>query len=411
MRGIPRNQLLAWFLALVGEIVLIVAAVLTLQVPAWTEPIWLEPFVKSITSIGAPILGLVIVLRQPRNRYGWLWLIYALFTAVRMLSVAYYLFNHSQFSGYSPLGLFLLWLSEPAGIGTILCMILLVLWFPDGQEPSRRWRFLYPWMLLATLFIGVYLFMIGTHWNGSDSAAQGIYIDNPFGWIPESYLRDYTFAALGFFSLVLISVLAVLALLLRYRSAKYLERLQIRWFVFGGSLFVLLFIGPLFVVVENPIFQIVLTIIGFASILPLYLATGVAILRYRLYEIDIIIRKTLQYTLVTGLLVLVYFGSIVVLQSFFHALTGDVSQVAIVISTLGIAAMFNPLRHRIQHIVDSRFYRSKYDAARALNAFSQTARDEVEFAQLESALLNVVRETFQPENAFLWIQGPKEVKE
>jgi hypothetical protein len=345
---------------------------------------------------------LVIVLRQPRNRYGWLWLIYALFTAVRMLSVAYYLFNHSQFSGYPPLGRFLLWLSEPAGVGTILCMILLVLWFPDGQLPSHRWRFLYPWMLLATLFTGVYLFMIGTHWNGPDAAAQGIHIENPFGLIPERYLQDFTVAAIGFFSLVLISILAVLALLLRYRSAKSLERMQIRWFVFGGSLFVLLFMGPLFVGVENPIFKIVLTIVGYASIVPLYLATGVAILRYRLYEIDILIRRTLQYTLVTGLLALVYFGSIVVLQSIFHALTGDVSQIAIVISTLGIAALFNPLRHRTQDIVDRHFYRSKYDAARALSAFSQTARNEVELAQLAGALIAVIDETVQPQKAALW---------
>ena len=407
MRGIPRIQLLTWFLALVGEIVLIVAAVLTLQVPAWKDTIWLEPLVKSITSIGAPILGLVIVLRQPRNRYGWLWLIYALFTAVRMLSVAYYLFNHSQFSGYPPLGLFLLWVSEPAGLGTILCMILLVLWFPDGQLPSRRWRFLYPWMLLATLFLGVNLFMIGTHWNGPDTAAQGIHIENPFGWIPESYLKDYTVAALGFFSLVLISILAVLALLLRYRLAKSLERLQIRWFVFGGSLFVLLFMGPLFVGVENPIFQIVLTIIGFASILPLYLATGIAILRYRLYEIDIIIRRTLQYTLVTGLLVMVYFGSIVLLQSVLRALTGEVSQVAIVISTLGIAALFNPLRLRVQGFIDQRFYRHNYNAEQAMMRFAAVAREDVKMENLSAAMVQVAEETMQPLDVSLWLTNSK----
>ena len=407
MRGIPRIQLLTWFLALVGEIVLIVAAVLTLQVPAWKDTIWLEPLVKSITSIGAPILGLVIVLRQPRNRYGWLWLIYALFTAVRMLSVAYYLFNHSQFSGYPPLGLFLLWVSEPAGLGTILCMILLVLWFPDGHLPSRRWRFLYPWMLLATLFLGVYLFMIGTHWNGPDPAAQGIHIENPFGLIPESYLKDYTVAALGFFSLVLISILAVLALLLRYRLAKSLERLQIRWFVFGGSLFVLLFMGPLFVGVENPIFQIVLTIIGFASILPLYLATGIAILRYRLYEIDIIIRRTLQYTLVTGLLVMVYFGSIVLLQSVLRALTGEVSQVAIVISTLGIAALFNPLRLRVQGFIDQRFYRHNYNAEQAMMRFAAVAREDVKMENLSAAMVQVAEETMQPLDVSLWLTNSK----
>ena len=394
---------LACFLALTGLAVLAIAAVLLLRMPALSNANWWEPLVKAFATMGAPILGLVIVLRGPRNRIGWLWLAYALFTAMRVLSLAYFFTNHSRFSGYSPLGYFLLWLSEPANIATLLCMILLILWFPDGQLPSRRWRFLHGWMLVATLFLVQAFFIAGAQWNGPD--AGGIHIVNPFGWIPDNALKGIL-TALGFFSLVLISLLAALALLLRYRSAKSLVRLQIRWFVFGGFVYVILDLVPVFFIVEAySKFQIVLSAMSFAAIIPLYLATGIAILRYRLYDIDLFIRRTLQYTLLTGLLALVYFGGVVLLQSIFGVFTGQAdSPLVTVISTLVIAALFNPLRGRIQEFIDRRFYRRKYDAERALAQFAATARDEVNMDTLTNTLLQVADDTMQPEHLSLWLE-------
>jgi hypothetical protein len=393
---------LACFLALTGLAVLAIAAVLLLQMPALSNANWWEPLVKAFATMGAPVLGLVIVLRGPRNRIGWLWLVYASFTAIRALSLAYFFINHSRFSGYPPLGYFLLWLSEPASIATIVCMILLILWFPDGQLPSRRWRFLHAWMLVAGLLLAQRLFVAGAQWNGPD--AGGIHIENPFGWIPDNALNGIL-TALGFFSLVLISLLAALALLLRYRSAKSFVRLQIRWFVFGGFAFVILNFLPVFVIGDaHSSFQIALSAIGFAAIIPLYVAAGIAVLRYRLYDIDVIIRRTLQYTLVTGFLALVYFGGVVLLQSIFDVFTGQAdSPLVTVISTLVIAALFNPLRGRIQEFIDRRFYRKKYDAERALAQFAVTARDEVESGRLTSSLLGIVQETMQPEQATLWL--------
>ncbi len=401
--GDLRLRRLAWFLALTGLAALAIAAILLLQVPALFNADWWEPLVKAFATVGAPILGLVIVLRQPRNRIGWLWLAYALFTAIRALSLAYFFTNHSRFSGYSPLGYFLLWLSEPANIATLLCMILLILWFPDGQLPSRGWRFLHGWMLVATLLLTQRFFVAGGQWNGPDTG--GIHIENPFGWLPDNALNG-TLTALGFFSLVLISILATVALLLRYRSAKSLVRLQIRWFVLGGFLCVILNFLPVFYTGEaNSKSQIVLSAIGFAAVLPLYVATGIAVLRYRLYDIDVIIRRTLVYTVLTGLLALVYFGSVVLLQSLFSAFGAQSSSVVIVFSTLGIAALFNPLRHRVQDVIDQRFYRRKYDAEQALAQFAATARDEVELESLTAALVGVVQETIQPENASLWLRA------
>jgi hypothetical protein len=393
---------LAWFLALTGLAVLAIAAVLLLQMPAVSNANWWEAQVKAFATMGAPILGLVIVLRGPRNRIGWLWLAYALFTAMRVLSLAYFFTNHSRFSGYSPLGYFLLWLSEPAGIAILLCMILLILWFPDGQLPSRRWRFLHGWILVATLFLVQAFFIAGAQWNGPD--AGGIHIVNPFGWIPDNALNGIL-TALGFFSLVLISLLAALALLLRYRSAKSLVRLQIRWFVFGGFVYVILDLVPVFFIVEAySKFQIVLSAMSFAAIIPLYLATGIAILRYRLYDIDLIIRRTLQYTLLTGLLALVYFGGVVLLQSIFGVFTGQAdSPLVTVISTLVIAALFNPLRRRVQDLIDRRFYRKKFDAEHSLAQFAAIARDEVDQEKLTAALLGTVGQAVQPEKVSLWV--------
>jgi hypothetical protein len=139
------------------------------------------------------------------------------------------------------------------------------------------------------------------------------------------------------------------------------------------------------------------------NILPLSLS--IAMLRYRLFDVDVIIRRTLQYALLTGLLALVYFGVVVVLQTVFRGVTGQQSQVVIVISTLAIAALFNPLRVRVQDFIDRRFYRAKYDAEQTLTQFAATARDEVDMDKLTDALLGAVEETMQPDNVSLWLKG------
>ena len=136
------------------------------------------------------------------------------------------------------------------------------------------------------------------------------------------------------------------------------------------------------------------------------LAAGVAILKYRLYEIDTIINRTLVYGVLTALLALVYVGSVVLLQTLFRALTGGDSQLAVVASTLAIAALFNPLRRRIQTVVDRRFYRSKYDAVKTLESFSATLRDETDLDALSGELVTVVRETVQPARVSLWLRPP-----
>jgi hypothetical protein len=189
-------------------------------------------------------------------------------------------------------------------------------------------------------------------------------------------------------------------LILRYRSAAVIERQQIKWFAFAASI---VSVGIIISLILTPLPPMVETVLGLSIYTSLLLAYAIAILRYKLWDIDLIIRRTLQYALLTGLLALVYFGSILVLGNLVVRLTGQGSPVVIVISTLTIASLFNPLRTRVQEFIDRRFYRQKYDAGQALAQFAVIARDEVDMDKLTVSLLGVVQETLQPEATSLWL--------
>jgi hypothetical protein len=208
-----------------------------------------------------------------------------------------------------------------------------------------------------------------------------------------------------------VAVVGLLSQIYRYwRVSKPIQRQQTKWVLIGLS-------GPLLVIIlwltlnppaetQMPGFPSRYTLISYtvpflALLFPLTIAFS--ILRYRLWDIDLLIRRTLVYTVLTALLLLLYFGSVVLLQQFFRALTGQDSPIVIVISTLVIAALFSPLRRRIQNTIDRRFYRRKYDAQQALAAFAATARDEVEMEKLTAQLIRVVEDSLQPEGASLWL--------
>lgn len=395
-------RLLAWGTAITALVMLIISAVMLFLAPDLSSGNWLENQVKSVVTLGAPILGLIIVTRQPRQRIGWLWVVYGLVVGLRTLGHAIYFYAGSQSTGYSDLEYFFLWATEPANFAGFVCLILLMLWFPDGNLLSRRWRFLYFWLFLAIAAVFRILFEAGTNWNSAE--VGGIIIDNPYGWLPAT--SSFILAFVGFFSIVLIMILAAISLIIRYRSAGQLVRQQLRWFVFGGFLLIVLDFIPVFFIDESQLtgFQTFISALGHAAIIPLYLAVGIAILRYHLYDFDVIIRKTLVYALLSALLVLVYFGMVVLLQSVFDALSGQESPIAIVISTLVIAALFAPLRRWVQAVIDRRFFRKKYDAQQVLAQFAQTARDETDMERLTAELIHVVQETMQPEQVSMWLK-------
>src|SRR5215208_1852 len=212
---------------------------------------------------------------------------------------------------------------------------------------------------------------------------------------------------------------SALSLVLRYRRSGGEEREQIKWIAFAASVVGLLYLitmvssltysGP-WGAAGTPLWLGLLQQASLVSFTAVPIAVGFAVLKYRLYDIDILINRTLVYGSLTATLVALYFGGIVVLQGVFVALTGEKSTLAVVASTLLIAALFNPLRRRVQGFVDRRFYRRKYDAAKTLEAFSARLRDETDLDALRDDLTSVVRETMQPAHVGLWLRPHREAK-
>ena len=217
--------------------------------------------------------------------------------------------------------------------------------------------------------------------------------------------------------IVLLVLTGLYALIYRFRNLSTpLERQQMKWVVAGLIVWMFYMALSTFPWVYSqgipadqplPWWSVLAGASWWLSLSILPISLTVALLRFRLWDIDVIIRKTVQYTLLTGLLVLVYFGSVVLLQGLVENLTGEQSPIVIVISTLAIIALFNPLRHRIQDFIDRRFFRKKYDAAQALAQFAASARDEVDMENLTMELLNVVEESLQPESISVWLNPIK----
>jgi hypothetical protein len=233
--------------------------------------------------------------------------------------------------------------------------------------------------------------------------------ENPFS-IPALTAFDEHLATLFFLLTLALSLISAFSLVLRFRRSSGDEREQIKWFASAGAFLAVAFlIAPL--IWNTPALNNTLLwpALFLTAITLVPISIGVAILKYRLYDIDIIIRRTLVYSILTGFLGLVYFGIVSLLEQLFTALTGQrQSEIVTIVSTLAIAALFNPLRRRVQALIDRRFYRRKYDAQKVLAAFGATVRDEVELDKLTSELVTVVDETMQPAGVGLWLKPLKE---
>lgn len=393
---------IAWFLALVALAILITSIILVIWRPAGENGRYLEILSGAIVGCGAPALGLAILRKQPGNRIGWLG--YGL--AISFFSLTHalkYQVNVSEPGNYpAPLFVMLMY-SEMANVIRIISLMLLILWFPDGRPLSARWGFIHWWAAAAILMMHTGYFAARVRWSETEGFTAGLgNVNNPIGFLPESWTPLLTnLTEMGFFSIICMLLLAVLSIVLGYRSAGWLVRTQIQWFVLGSivyticafaSVFMMEYLGDLAGTLDN------------LAIVIFYLAIGIAITRYRLFDIDVIIRKTLVYTILIAALAFVFFGGVALLQTLFQAISGEQSAAGIVLSTLKIAGLFNPLRRRVQDFLDRRFYRRKYDAEQALASFAAHARGEMDIDQLSSELTVVVSETVQPESITLWLK-------
>ena len=330
------------------------------------------------------MVGAIIASRQPRNAIGWIFCGIGLVVGINSLTGGYAEYRLAGGSAPGSLAETAAWLSSWSWtLWVYVPTSFLLLLFPDGRLPSPRWR---PVAWCAAL--GVIGFLAG---NALKPGPLEDFprITNPYG--VDSPILD-AIASAGSILAAASMVASAVSLIVRMRRAGRVERQQIKWLAYGGALVV----GAVFVSgvisIWSPDAAIAVISVGLLGV-PIF--TGVAIARYRLYDIDIVINRTLVYGALTAALVAVYFGGVATLQALFRALTGQEQQpqLAIVVSTLAIAALFNPLRRRIQSFIDRRFYRSKYDARKTLEAFSAKLRDETDLGALSDDLVGVVRET------------------
>ncbi len=341
--------------------------------------------------------GTLIIARQPGNAIGWLLLGPALLGA---LPSEGYL---SSFAGApadpSFVLLLNLWLQSWGWLLLIVPVVFIPLLFPTGRPLSPRWR----WVIALGLGMSAFLIFLATFTLDLSYQDQWS-VANPIGFIAHDPFASPTFSALWSGGLLVLTVLCVGSLFVRYRRAGRLERQQIKWLLYACALFAGFYSPSLFVSEQSSRWALLVGVLLPLTILIIPIAIALAILRYRLYDIDVIIRKTLVYAVLTALLGLVYAGSVILLQQLFEAISGQQSPLAIVLSTLAIAALFSPLRRRVQNAVDRRFYRGKVDAAQALAAFAIAARDETDLDALVARLVGVTQETMQPDGVSLWLK-------
>ena len=263
--------------------------------------------------------------------------------------------------------------------------ILTVLTFPDGRLPGPRWRVAVGIVLLGFVAILASGIALWPH-RGADLLAQELRVDGIAG-----ILWNLPYALF-----VPVLPAALLGITLRYRRSSGEERQQLKWFVFGvGMSLVGTFVGPFRGDVTGEV------VAGFALCL-IPLATAIAILKYRLYDIDVIINRALVYSVLTAALVGVYLALVFALQNILPLRTD--SDLAVAASTLAAAALFQPLRVRIQHFIDRRFYRSKYDAALTLQDLTTRLRDEIDLVTLQNDVMAVVVDTVKPRHVSLWVR-------
>ena len=375
-------------------------------------------------------LGLVIVTHQPRNRIGWIFCAIGVLNGLWLLTSQYAIQALITDPGSLPGGASAAWLSSwtwapPIWLTGTLCILL----FPDGHLPSRRWRPVV-WLAISgiVLFIGA---LSLTPWEGRgniasppelEGTATGLLavvdwllslavaatpselqggvtypIDNPLG-LKGTNAALATVAAIGAV-LILASFIASLAApILRFRHARGAERQQLKWIVYAVALTSLIYLAA-----NSRLPH--LTELAFAVNLSLFpIAAAVAVLRYHMYDIDLVINRTLVYGLLTGVLGLGYAATVIILGQLFGGVSGNPPSWAVAGATLAVAALFQPARHRIQAVVDRRFNRRKYDAARTVEAFSTRLRDEVDLDALSAELLAVADQTMQPTTASLWLR-------
>jgi hypothetical protein len=388
-------SLLAWSasaLSLALTAITVLLIVLLIRSDTAIYYYWLE---TSMVALGYSTVGAIVASRLPKSPIGWLFCAIGLIFGVSHFSAEYAAYALLAPSRSLPAGEAFAWLTSWVWVFGLGLIVYLDLLFPNGRLPGARWR----WFAWFTAIVLLPAAILGALSPGLILSST---LQNPLG---VEGLPNVSRAIEAFmYGLIVVGASSMLA---RLRHAGRIERQQIEWFAYATA------VAISGVILKNTVYPavgltwvwwvgLVLTTVGVVSS---PVAMGIAIFRYRLYQIDLIINRTLVYGSLTAVLACVYLGGVVFLQYAFRALSGEGSQLAVVASTLIIAALFIPLRRRIQSFIDRRFYRRKYDARKTLEAFSAQLRNETDLDALSDDLVGVVRETMQPAHVSLWLRS------
>jgi hypothetical protein len=386
---------LAWSLVVATALILVAGSTFTVLVRAspgrhFGVGYWAIPFMVGV-AMAFSVVGLLIASQYPRNPLGWLFLGegvgWALIGTYEPVAVYGLILHPGSLPGVADVAAWIdTWLFIPL-IGTIGTFLLLL--FPDGRLPSPRWRPV-AWCAGVVMVFGA---LVGSFIPGRLGDIPRL--RNPFG---VEALRSFGPIAYGLmFPLFVVTVVGSAASLIRrFRRARGEEREQLKWLAFAAATAGLILPFSFALWDTFPVVRV----LQLVPIVALPVAAGVAILKYRLYDIDLIINKTLVYGLLTVVLGGVYAGLAVGLGS----IAGSHNSLVIAGSTLVVAALFRPVRRTVQAAIDRRFYRRKYDVARTLEAFSARLRDQIDLDELREHLEGVVKETMQPAHASLWLR-------
>jgi hypothetical protein len=354
-------------------------------------------------------VGRLIASRVPRNAIGWLLGLMGLSLAASVLTEQYALYGLATALGSLPAARLAGWAADLLVSLTVLLLFFVVLLFPDGRLPSRRWRPVFWAIFVVVAGAAAQELQVGIVTGGLTNAfaVAKVTYPNPLGIFPSRGWFSVVLAVIFIFSVVT-ALLVVASVFVRRRGASAERREQIAWLGYVGLMTVLWAVVLVIISVATNgnsglpgtlswIFMALTALVGVP------LACAVAVLKYRLYEIDRIISRTLAYAIVTGLLIGVYTGLVLLATQVFrfHA------PVAVAASTLAAAALFTPLRSRVQRRVDRRFNRARYDADQTIGAFTARLKDVVELESVQTDLANVIYQVLEPTHVSVWIGNHK----
>ncbi len=348
------------------------------------------------------IMGSVIASRHPRNVVGWIFCVVAFLCMTGQIGIEYGVYGLLTHPGSLPAALgAALYGGVGRSTGWDLMITLVPLYFPNGRLVSPRWRWAPVVIGLATIVTVIGIVFAPIEF-GVDLRLMGI--SNPIAVIPDGVGQGMVAGAQ--MALFLTIVPCALSVVLRFRRSAGVERQQLKWFVYAAGMGAPGAAGLFAINFFNINFPLTGSV-WFLVTVGMPISAGIAILRYRLYDIDVIINRTLVYGTLTAILATLYFALVLGAQTLTRLLTGQPTQspVVIVLSTLAIAALVQPLRTRLQRGIDRRFYRAKYDAAKTIERFAATLRQQVEFDQLRDHLLTAIEETMQPVHVSLWLSS------